>query len=469
MHTVFWTFLAAFHAVVFTYFVVLNSYYLVMSIFAFRALRRYARRLTSVDVDDLIATAGAPPVTLIVPAYNEAETIVASTRSFLTLRYPDYEILIVNDGSKDGTLEALREAYDLIPAPRFPLAHIETAPVRGAYHSRTHPNLWVLDKENGKRADAINAGINHCRTPLLCIVDADGLLEPDALIRVARPFLEDEHTVASGGIIRIVNGCRVEDGLVREVRLPRNPIARFQVLEYLRSFLAGRVGWDALKIMFLVSGAFGLFRRSLVVEAGGLAPDSLGEDLELTVRLHRHCRERGIPYKIHFVPDPVAWTEAPETLKVLGRQRDRWQRGLIDTMIRHVRMLFNPRYGRIGLVAYPYFFFLEMIGPIVEFTGYLVFLTVLALGIASLPFALLFLFVAVMLGSVLSIAAVGLEELTFRRYTRLRDLLRLFLLAFAENLGYRQILTYYRLRGTISYFRGLDGWGDMERKGFEER
>lgn len=463
-----WTFLAVFQTIVFVYFVVLNTYYLVMSIFAFRALRKYTERLTSIDVDDLVATAGAPPVTMIVPAFNEAETIVESTRSLLTLRYPEYEILIVNDGSKDDTLGVLREAYDLLPAPRFPLAHIATATVRGVYHSRTHPNLWVVDKENGKRADAINAGINYCRTPLLCIVDADGLLEPDALIRVARPFLEDEHTVASGGIIRIANGCRVEDGLVRDVRLPRNRIARFQVLEYLRSFLAGRVGWDALKIMFLISGAFGLFKRSLVVELGGLAPDSLGEDLELTVRLHRHCRERKIPYKIHFVPDPVAWTEAPETLKVLGRQRDRWQRGLIDTMVRHIRMLFNPKYGRIGLVAYPYFFFLEMIGPIIEFTGYLVFVTVLVLGIASLPFAILFLLVAVLLGSVLSIAAVGLEELTFRRYTRLRDLLRLFWLAFVENLGYRQILTYYRLRGTISYFRGLDGWGDMERKGFEE-
>ncbi len=463
-----WTFLAVFQTIVFVYFVVLNTYYLVMSIFAFRALRKYTERLTSIDVDDLVATAGAPPVTMIVPAFNEAETIVESTRSLLTLRYPEYEILIVNDGSKDDTLGVLREAYDLLPAPRFPLAHIATAPVRGVYHSRTHPNLWVVDKENGKRADAINAGINYCRTPLLCIVDADGLLEPDALIRVARPFLEDEHTVASGGIIRIANGCRVEDGLVRDVRLPRNRIARFQVLEYLRSFLAGRVGWDALKIMFLISGAFGLFKRSLVVELGGLAPDSLGEDLELTVRLHRHCRERKIPYKIHFVPDPVAWTEAPETLKVLGRQRDRWQRGLIDTMVRHIRMLFNPKYGRIGLVAYPYFFFLEMIGPIIEFTGYIVFVTVLALGIASLPFAILFLLVAVLLGSVLSIAAVGLEELTFRRYTRLKDLLRLFWLAFIENLGYRQILTYYRLRGTISYLRGLDGWGDMERKGFEE-
>ncbi len=321
---------------------------------------------------------------------------------------------------------------------------------------------------NGKRADAINVGINFCRTPLLCIVDADGIMEPDALMRVVRPFLEDEHTIASGGIIRIVNDCQVEGGVVRDVRLPRSLVARFQVLEYLRAFLAGRVGWDALGIMFLISGAFGLFKRSLVVEVGGLAADSLGEDFELTVRLHRHCRDHKIPYRIHFVPDPVAWTEAPDTLKVLGRQRDRWQRGLIDTMHRHIRMLFNPRYGRLGFVAYPYFFFLEMLGPIVEFIGYIVFTLIMVMGLGSLPFALLFLGIAILLGTVLSIASIGLEELSFRRYTRLRDLIHLFGLAFLENLGYRQVMTYYRLKGTISYFRGLEGWGDMERTGFKK-
>ncbi len=460
--------LAVFQLVVLLYFLALNTYYLITSLLAFRSLHRYARRLSSVDIDDLIATAGAPPVTIIVPAYNEAATIVEASRSLLTLRYPDYEILIVNDGSTDATLEVLQTTYRLQPAPRFPLAHLPTAPVRGVYQSQTHLNLWVIDKENGKRADAINAGINFCRTPLLCIVDADGILEPEALMRIVRPFLEDVHTVASGGIIRVVNGCRVQDGLVADVRLPKRWLARFQVVEYLRSFLAGRVGWDALQIMLLISGAFGMFRRDLVVAVGGLAHDSVGEDFELTVRLHRYCRERRLPYAIHFVPDPVAWTEVPETTALLGRQRDRWQRGLIDTLRRHRRLMLNPRYGRIGLVAYPYFFFFEMLGPVIEFLGYIVFFILGITGHISTAAALLFLWIAVLMSAVLSVAAVGLEELSFRRYPQLRDLFLLLLLSLLESFGYRQLITFYRIRGTISYLRGQTGWGTMERKGFQK-
>ncbi len=460
--------LAVYQLFVLVYFILLNTYYLVTSLFAFLALHRYSRRLVSIDVDDLIAKAGAPPVTIIVPTYNEEATIQEAVRSLLTLRYPSYEILLVNDGSTDRTLEVLKHTYQLQPAPRFPMATIQTAPVRGVYQSRLHPHLWVIDKENGKRADAINAGVNYCRTPLLCIVDADGLIEPEALMRIVRPFLEDARTVASGGIIRVVNGCRVKDGLVQEVRLPRNWLVRFQVVEYLRSFLAGRVGWDALHIMLLISGAFGLFRRDLVVAVGGLAPDSIGEDFELTVRIHRYCRENRIPYAVHFVPDPVAWTEVPDTLAVLERQRNRWQRGLIDTLRRHIRLLLNPRYGRIGLVAYPYFFFFEMLGPFVEFTGYLVLALLFALDLASPAYFWLFLMVALLFGATLSITAVGLEELSFRRYTRLQDLIWLLLCAFLENLGYRQLITYFRIRGTIAYLRGQTGWGSMERKGFQK-
>ena len=468
MNEVLWFLLAAFHVVVFSYFVLLNGYYLVMSVFAFRTLRRYARRLRLLDLDDVTLSSAAPPATLIAPAYNEEASCRESTRSFLSLEYPDYEVILVNDGSTDGTLEALREEFDLAPAPRFPTAQIETARVRGVYRSRTRPDLWVIDKENGGRADALNAGINYCRTPLFCLTDADTIIERDALMRLVMPFLEDEKTVASGGVIRIANGCTVQRGMVKNVRLPRKLIPSFQVLEYLRSFLSGRVGWDALQIMFLVSGAFGLFRRDAVVEVGGLAADSIGEDMELTVRLHRHFREADAPYSVHFVPDPVAWTEAPATLRVLGRQRDRWQRGLMDTLSRHRRMLFNPKYGRLGFVAYPYFFFFEMLGPIIEFTGYIVFLAILVLGIASLPFALAFLLVAVLLGTVLSIISVGLEEMSFRRYERFGDLVRLFGLAFFENLGFRQAITYYRLRGIFSYFRGEQSWGEMERQGFQK-
>jgi cellulose synthase/poly-beta-1,6-N-acetylglucosamine synthase-like glycosyltransferase len=299
------------------------------------------------------------------------------------------------------------------------------------------------------------------------LIDADSLLEREALVRVVRPFLEDSRTIASGGILRIANGCVVEHGQVVDVRLPRNLLARFQVLEYLRAFLGGRMGWDALDATLIISGAFGIFRRAAAVDAGAYATDTVGEDMELVVRLHRHHAESGTPYKIHFVPDPVAWTECPESVRVLGRQRDRWQRGLFQTLTRHTKMLFNPRYGRAGLVAFPYFFFLEMLGPILEALGYVAFLATVLAGRAPLAYMVAFIMASVVFGVALSVAAVALEELSFRRYGRVRDLLHLFWLATIENVGYRQLSNWWRFKGTWSALRGVQGWGHMTRKGFQ--
>ncbi len=466
MTDVAWRLLDTFNGLVLGYFVVLNGVYLVTSVFAFAALRRYARRLKTLDMDDLLASGAAPPITLIAPAYNEEATCVEATRSLLALHYPEFEILVVNDGSRDATLARMTEAFDLVPAPRMRTSEIPSKPIRGIYRSRRHRNLIVIDKENGGKADTLNAGLAYSRTPLFCAMDADSLLEPDALLRVARPFLEDARTVAVGGIIRIVNGCTVENGVVTRVRLPANRLARFQVLEYLRAFLSGRMGWAALDATLIISGAFGLFRRSVVVDAGGFATDTVGEDMELVVRLHRHCREKKIPYRVTFVPDPVAWTECPESLAVLGRQRDRWQRGLSEVLMRHKRMMFNPRYGRIGLLAYPYFFFLEMLGPIIEMAGYVTFVLAVVLGHANAPYVLAFLLVAFALGISLSLAAVALEELSFHRYPGVRSLMALFGLAVAESVGYHQLSTYWRFRGMISAVRGKKGWGAMTRRGF---
>lgn len=466
MSAAFWTVMDVVTYAVLAYFILLNSVYLATSLFAFGALRRYGQRMKSLDLEDLIRSAGAPPITLVAPAYNEEPTCVESVRSLLTLDYPEYEILVVNDGSRDRTVERLVEAFNLQPAARLPTAALATQPIRQIYRSRRHPNLWVLDKENGGKADALNAGINFCRTPLFCAMDADSLLERQALVRIVRPFLEDATTVAAGGILRIANGCVVKQGQVVDVRLPDNLWARFQVLEYLRAFLSGRMGWDALDATLVISGAFGIFRRSTVVDAGGYATDTVGEDMELVVRLHRHCSERRIPYRIHFVPDPVAWTECPESLAVLARQRDRWQRGLFQSLTRHRVMLLNRRYGKAGLLAFPYFFFLEMLGPVVEALGYVAFAAAVLTGRADWIFVLAFLGVAVVLGVALSVAAVALEELSFRRYPRFTDLLRLFWLGVLENFGYRQMSAWWRLKGTWSAIRKVEGWGTMQRRGF---
>jgi cellulose synthase/poly-beta-1,6-N-acetylglucosamine synthase-like glycosyltransferase len=462
-----WPLVVGFNLLVLVYFLTLNSVYLLTSLFAFRALRRYALRLKSLAVDDLLGDGVLPPVTVLAPAYNEAANCVESVRALLGLRYPDYEVLFINDGSTDGTLEKLSEAFDLRRMPRAPTADVPTAEVRGVYRSTTHPRLWVVDKVNGGKADALNAGLSLCRTPLFCAIDADTLIERDALTRISRPFLEDARTVAAGGIIRIANGSTVESGRVTNIRLPGKLLARFQVLEYLRAFLSGRMGWDALDSTLVISGAFGMFRRSTVVAAGGYARDTVGEDMELVVRLHRHCRENRIPYGVRFVPDPVAWTECPESLRVLGRQRDRWQRGLIESMWRHRVMLFNPRYGRVGFLAYPYFFFLEMIGPVVEALGYFAFILTILLGRASALYVIAFLLLAVVFGIALSVAAVALEELSFRRYTKGRDLVVLLGLSFVETIGYRQLNTWWRFRGVISKLRGVRTWGVMDRQGFE--
>lgn len=463
--------LDAYNYVILAYFIILTSTYLWMTIVAYRHLPVYAYRLRSLDIQDLLLSAAAPPVTIVAPAYNEEATCVDSVRSLLTLDYPEYEILVVNDGSKDNTLPALKDAFDLVPASRFPTAKLGTAAINGIYQCMSHPNLWVIDKQNGGKADALNVGINHCVTPFFCAIDADSLLEGEALMRIVRPFIHDHRTVAAGGMIRIANGCAVRAGEITQIQLPRNLLARFQVVEYFRAFFAGRVGLSENQLTLIISGAFGLFRRQEVADAGGFASartsgETVGEDMELVVRLHRHCREHDQPYRVTFVPDPAAWTECPESLRILGRQRDRWQRGLYESLMRHRKMLLNPRYGRVGLFAFPYFFFLELWGPLIELTGYVTFAIAVGLGRASSAFIVTFTVAAVVLGFALSVAAIGLEELTFRRYERWRDFFHQFLLALLENLGYRQLSVCWRVRGIWSALRKKGTWGKMERKGF---
>ena len=457
----------AFNALVLAYFVVANGFYVALSLLAMRRMRRHVRRQRSLDMAALVDASGDLPVSLIVPAYNEAQTIVPVVRSMLTLAYETYDIVVVNDGSVDATLERLTAAFDLKPAERVQTSSVPTAAIRGVYRSREHPNLWVVDKENGGgKADALNAGLNHSRTPLVCALDADTLLEPDSLVRVVRPFLEDATTVAAGGVIRVANGCTISGGMVTEVRLPRSLLARFQVVEYMRAFVAARVGWDAIGGTLIISGAFGVFRRSVIADAGGFDTATVGEDMELVMRLHDHLRQRGRPYRISFVPDPVAWTEAPESLSDLGRQRDRWQRGLMQVLWRHRRMFASPKHGVPGMVAFPFFLFVELLGPVVEVLGYAAFAATMLLGWGSATYAGAFVMVAVVLGSLISTFAVVLQELSFSRYRSTREVLALVGLAMVEGFGYRQLTLWWRMRGLISGLRRTTAWGPMDRKGF---
>jgi cellulose synthase/poly-beta-1,6-N-acetylglucosamine synthase-like glycosyltransferase len=448
------------------YFAALNAAYLVFTGLAWQGVTRYLRAQAYAATDEAFASPLTPPISVLLPAYNEEAGIVESVRSLLALRYPEHEVIVVNDGSTDATLDRLRDAFDLVPVWKTLRGAVPCARMRGAYVSRRHPELLVLDKENGGKADALNAGVNAARYPYVCAVDADAMLEDEALLRVAKPILDDPELVAAtGGIVRIANGCTVDHGSVIEVRLPRSRLATMQVIEYFRAFLVGRVGWSRLGGLLIISGAFGLFRRSLVEAVGGWSTKTVGEDVELVFRMHRYLRERGEDYRIAFVPDPVCWTEAPEDLRTLSRQRRRWQRGLAESLWRHRKLVGNPRYGVLGLVAVPYFLLFELLGPLIEILGFPIVAAGAATGAVSLTFVAAFFVVAVLLGVLLSVSALALEEFSFRRHRRHRDVARMVLFAVLENFGPRQLLDACRLLAFVDIARGKGQWGAMPRRG----
>jgi cellulose synthase/poly-beta-1,6-N-acetylglucosamine synthase-like glycosyltransferase len=453
----------------FAYFLAIVAAYGAVTLLSWFEVRRYGRRLVHARLRRSLRSQLTPPITLCVPCYNEREVILGSVRSLLSLSYPDHEVVLCNDGSTDDTLRTLIDGFALHRVDQIADERIPTAPVRGVWRSRLHSNLTVVDKENGGRSDALNAAINFSRAPLICCVDADSLLEPGALLSAVRPFVErPERTVATGGIIRVANGCETARGHVVSVALPRTRLPMLQTVEYLRAFTAARTGWSAINGLLIISGAFGLFRKDLVVDAGGFATDSIGEDFELCVRLHRRMRERRRPYHIAFVPDPVCWTEAPERLGELGGQRDRWHRGLTDTLLRHRRMILNPRYGVVGLLALPFFLAFELLGAFIELAGLVTIGISLALGIVNTETAVLFYALAILAGVFLSLSALLLEDLAFRTFARWRDFLRLVAYSVAENFGYRQLMVGYRVRGFVKYLRGDHTWGEIARTGYAE-
>jgi cellulose synthase/poly-beta-1,6-N-acetylglucosamine synthase-like glycosyltransferase len=424
-------------------------------------------RLTQEEQDGLLKSPLTPTVSVLAPAYNESATVRESVKALLKLRYPSFEVIVVNDGSRDETLKILIEEFRLYKSGRVASGTLPTKPVRAIYESRDPIRLVVVDKENGGKADSLNAGLNVARSTLVAAIDSDSLLEPNALLHVAFPFLEDpERTIATGGIVRVINGCEVSQGQVTRVATPHSLLACFQAVEYLRAFLGGRVAFSFMNCLLIISGAFGLFRRDAAIAAGGFSTSTVGEDMELVMRLHILSREKGEDYRIAFVPEPVCWTEVPESWKTLQRQRNRWQRGTVECLRAHRHIFLNPRFGVLGILGYPYFLLFEMCGPIIELLGYIMTLSGLVFGIIAPSVAILFLIVSILFGIMLSVGAVMLEELTTRHYPDWRDVLRLFLAAILENFGYRQLLTIWRTKGVIDAFRGKQGWGAMERRGF---
>jgi cellulose synthase/poly-beta-1,6-N-acetylglucosamine synthase-like glycosyltransferase len=448
------------------YFFAINSYYLVLTVAGFCRTLRTVQELQRPDRRRLLRSPLTPPVSVLAPAFNEEANVVDNVRSLLMLDYPLFEVILVNDGSKDATLDRLIAAFGLKLSARNFEHTVPCKPIRGVYESSLYPNLVVVDKVNGGKADALNSGLNLALYPLFCAIDADSILESDALLRLVRPFLEAPGvTIAAGGVIRIANGCDIRAGRVRKVQLVRRTLPLIQIVEYLRAFLFGRMGWSSGNSLLVISGAFGLFDKRTAVRAGGYATDTVGEDMELVVRMHRHLHDRKQRYRIGFVPDPICWTEVPESLRVLRRQRTRWQRGLIDTLWRHRGMMGRPRYGMVGLVALPGFAVFEMLSPVIELSGYLLLPLLLLLGYLDVSYVAAFMVMSILYSILVSILAVLLEDVTFRRYTNPRDMVVLVGAAVLEHLGYRQLTVWWRVRAFWEFSRGDLSWGAMERRG----
>lgn len=463
--------LAIFALVVTAYFGAVNTVYLLQLVVGWRAVRRRQRSLALEDFEDIRTSGLAPPVSIVVPAYNEGRTILESVRSLLALCYPRLEVVVVNDGSTDETLDLLIAEFGLRRTPRVYWQRIASKPVRGIYWSPAYPGLWVLDKVNGRKADAVNAGINLASAPYVCVIDGDSVLEHDALSAIMHAVLpRSTETVAAGGTVRIANGCEIGGAAgVTRVGVPRTWIGAGQVVEYLRAFMFGRAAWGEADSLMIVSGAFGLFRKDVVVEIGGFRHDTVGEDMDLVVRMHRHLLAAGRRYRVAFVPDPVCWTECPETLRTLRHQRERWQRGLGETLDHSYEMLASSRYGRIGLGAMPYLMGVEYLGPLVEVTGLAILPVGWALGLLHHSMFLLFLATGLLYGLCVSLATLLLEELSFRRYREPRHLLRLAAAAVVESVILRPLNSWWRLVALLTWRGRPQTWHTAPRQGFSAR
>ena len=446
---------------------------MVIIVFAVVGARAQARAWASKPRTMLFREGMLPAISIIAPAYNEQATIVESANSLLGIQYPDFELVIVNDGSTDATMDRLIEHFDLEKVDRIFQEHLHTMPIRGLYANPANPQILLVDKDNGGKADSLNAGINLSTKPYFCGIDADSLLESDSMLKVAAGCLDSNvELIASGGNVLPVNGCRVERGALVEVHLPRSPLALFQTIEYLRAFMAGRVGWSYIKSLLIISGAFGLFSRDRVIQVGGYLTrsgryhqDTVGEDMELVVRLRRLMQDADVPHQISYAYNANCWTEVPESLSVLHRQRDRWQRGLVDIQYFHRRMLFNPKYRTVGLLGMPYYFVFEMLGPLIEVQAYAMVILAAVMGLLSPTMAVALFTTVVLWGLSVSLLSILIAEMQAPHFTS-REVVTLLGSATIENFGFRQLASLWRVTGYLNSMRRPRGWGSMTRKGF---
>lgn len=446
--------------------------YIFIGLYSIGEVKKHLNKNSFTDYRVLAGASQAPSISILAPAYNEGANIIENVRSLLSIHYNNLEVIIINDGSKDDSMEKLIAAYDLYLTDFYVNEQIPAKPVRGVYRSRkpVFKKLVVVDKVNGGKADALNVGVNISQKDYIVCIDVDCILEQDALLKLAKPFLErsDEKIIATGGVIRIANGCEIEGGRLVKVNLPKSFLPQVQTLEYLRAFLLGRMAWSRLNGLLLISGAFGAFDKEIVIKCGGYDHNTVGEDMELVVRMRRYMEEQNLPYRVSFIPDPLCWTEAPATFKILGRQRNRWTRGTIETLRMHKVMFFNPKYGLLGMLSYPYWYFFEFLAPIVEFLGMFCFLVSAILGLTNWHFFYILLGTVFSFGFMYSVFAILMEVVTYNQYKSTKDILKLVLIAFLEPFIFHPFVVWSAIKGNIDLLRKKNSWGEMTRQGLSQ-
>jgi cellulose synthase/poly-beta-1,6-N-acetylglucosamine synthase-like glycosyltransferase len=455
---------------IFIYATTLLSAYLLIGLASVGESRKYLRKNEFSDFRLLASSPHAPSVSILAPAYNEGATIIENVRSLLSLYYSTLEVIVINDGSKDDCLQKLIDGYDLEKVDFHVQYKVASKEVRGVYRSRkaVYKRLVVVDKVNGGKADALNVGINVSSYDYIVCIDVDCILEQDALLKMMKPFLEETRskTIASGGVVRIANSCEIKDGKLEKIHLPENYWARMQSLEYIRAFIIGRMAWARINGLLLISGAFGAFDKQIAIEAGGYDHNTVGEDMELVVRMRRYMEERRLPYNVTYIPDPLCWTEAPVSSKILGRQRNRWTRGTIETLKMHKVMFLNPRYNITGMLSYPFWFFFEMLAPLIEFFGMIVFTLMSITGHINWHTFLALLAFIVSFGYMFSAFAAYMEVSTFNMYRRRVEMMKLLLTALTEPFFFHPFIVWSAIKGYFDLLRNKNSWGEMTRAGF---
>lgn len=453
--------------IIFLYIIIVTITYIIQYFIAAVAVRKYLKKLKSSSHSEYAKSQNIIPISIAVPAYGEEEIIISAINALLNLDYQTYEVVVVNDGSTDNTLQILIDEFNLKPVLLANRDLIKTEKVLGIYKNLDIPKLVLIDKENGGKADSTNAAINASKYPYVTVIDADTLLEKDSLARLAMPFIENKDTVAVGGSIRVLNGAKVKNGEIIEANMPKSHLAGFQVLEYYRAYLLGRMVWDTMGSTLIISGAFGLFKKDVIVEIGGYTNEGVAEDMELIVRMHRKLREEKRNYRITYINDAVCWTQAPDNIIDLWNQRRRWHIGLMDTLFKNKQMLFNPKYGVHGMFTVPYFWLFEFLSSILLPLGYI--LVFLGYFTGTLDFQLFMCFVIfnILLGIALSLGAILLEQYAFGRYLKISQMLKISMYAILENFGYRQIMLLARIDAMVRYKKYKNSWHKNERKSVE--